>query len=99
MTVRADVVVLGAGPAGTVVAKRLAADGADVAVVTGPPPAAAREGYSRRTLERLRADLEPPRAVTTVPDGRASHAQPGPRAHAAIRVRPLPERRGLLLGR
>jgi menaquinone-9 beta-reductase len=53
VTTRADVVVLGAGPAGAVVARRLAAGGAAVAVVTGTPPAAAREGYSRRTRERL----------------------------------------------
>ncbi|MBS0395167.1 MAG: pilus assembly protein CpaE, partial [Proteobacteria bacterium] len=48
-----DVAVLGAGPAGTVVARRLAAAGASVAVVTGPEPGPAREGYSRRTRERL----------------------------------------------
>jgi flavin-dependent dehydrogenase len=53
VTTRADVVVLGAGPAGAVVARRLAADGAAVVVVPGTPPAAAREGYSRRTRERL----------------------------------------------
>jgi menaquinone-9 beta-reductase len=53
VTRRADVVVIGAGPAGTVVARRLAADGADVVVVRGAAPAAAREGYSRRSRERL----------------------------------------------
>lgn len=53
MTTHADVVVLGAGPAGAAVARRLAAAGASVAVVTGAPPAAAREGFSRRTRERL----------------------------------------------
>jgi len=50
---RADVVVLGAGPAGAVVARRLAADGVDVVVVPGAAPTAAREGISRRTRERL----------------------------------------------
>ncbi len=53
MTVRADVVVLGAGPAGAVVARRLAAAGARVVVVQGATPAAAREGFSRRTRDRL----------------------------------------------
>ncbi|HUO80363.1 MAG TPA: FAD-dependent monooxygenase [Steroidobacteraceae bacterium] len=56
MTSRVDVAVLGAGPAGAAVARRLAAAGVAVAVVTGPAPAPAREGYSRRTVERLRAE-------------------------------------------
>lgn len=53
MSRRVDVVVLGAGPAGAVVARRLAAEGAAVVVVPGALPAAAREGFSRRTRERL----------------------------------------------
>jgi flavin-dependent dehydrogenase len=53
VTAHADVIVLGAGPAGAVVARRLAAAGARVRVVRGAVPAAAREGYSRRTRDRL----------------------------------------------
>jgi flavin-dependent dehydrogenase len=56
VTDRVDVVVLGAGPAGAVVARRLAAGGARVIVVQGAPPATAREGCSRRTRERLLAE-------------------------------------------
>jgi flavin-dependent dehydrogenase len=53
VSTRADVIVLGAGPAGAVVARRLATGGARVLVVRGATPAAAREGFSRRTRERL----------------------------------------------
>ncbi|HUO96777.1 MAG TPA: hypothetical protein VMT92_11170 [Steroidobacteraceae bacterium] len=52
----ADVAVLGAGPAGVAVARRLAAQGASVVVVSGAPPAGAREGYSARTRARLLAE-------------------------------------------
>lgn len=56
MTARVDVAVLGAGPAGATVARRLAAAGAEVAIVTGRPPAAGIEGYSRRTRALLEAE-------------------------------------------
>jgi flavin-dependent dehydrogenase len=74
MTTRADVAVLGAGPAGAAVAKRLAADGAAVVVLTGPLPAAAREGYSRRTRERLQAEgLDEASATLAGPVARSGH--------------------------
>ncbi|MBS0373603.1 MAG: FAD-dependent monooxygenase [Proteobacteria bacterium] len=56
MTLRVDVAVLGAGPAGATLARRLAAAGAEVAIVTGRTPAAGLEGYSRRTRALLEAE-------------------------------------------
>ncbi len=74
MTLHADVVVLGAGPAGAAVARQLAAAGATVLVVAGPRPAAAREGYSQRTLARLQAEgLDEVGATLIGPVARGGH--------------------------
>ena len=74
MTRHADVAVLGAGPAGVAVARRLAAHGAGVVVISGSLPASAREGYSARTRARLLAEgLDEAVATLTGPVARTGH--------------------------
>lgn len=55
MSVDVDVVVIGGGPAGSALARRLAVAGTAVTVVTGTP-AAGVEGLSRRTTDLLAED-------------------------------------------
>ncbi len=50
-----DVIVVGAGPAGATLATVLRRDGIAVRLVDGGEPLPALEGYSARTVERLRA--------------------------------------------
>jgi len=54
--IRSDAVVLGAGPAGCVAAKRLAAAGYRVAVIAGEAQRSFHEGASERVVEGLRRD-------------------------------------------
>jgi len=62
-----DVLVIGGGPAGSVLARRLALDGARVALLTGPAVAGC-EGLSARTRDLLAAEgLEPARACLRGP--------------------------------
>ena len=49
-----DVIVVGAGPAGATLATVLRRDGIAVTLVDGGEPLPALEGYSVRTVERLR---------------------------------------------
>jgi len=53
-----DVIVVGAGPAGCVVARRLALSGAKVALIAGRHVAGC-EGISQRSLEILREEISP----------------------------------------
>jgi menaquinone-9 beta-reductase len=56
VTLHADIAVLGAGPAGAAVARRLLGVGARVVVIPGVRAHPSREGFSIRTCELLRAE-------------------------------------------
>ena len=81
--VRADVVVVGAGPAGCVMARRLAEAGADVVLVeAGAERASPRAGLldvgpDSRVVTRYRATLG--RAGLELPRGRTPGGPPGGR--------------------